>query len=96
MKYIFCAFWLLVMAIGVTFAALNATAITVNYYLGEAELYLPFLLLIALVFGVLLGFVALLPTLIRRKSANRRLRQRIRQVEQEVDNLRAIPIKETH
>ena len=96
MKYIFCAFWLVVMAIGVTFSGLNSRMVLINYYLDEKQVHLPILLLIVLAIGVLLGFVTLFPTLIKKKHANRRLRQRIKQIEQEVDNLRAIPIKETH
>lgn len=96
MKYIFCAFWLIVMAIGITFSGLNSRLVLVNYYLDEKQIQLPMLLLITLAIGVVLGFITLLPAFIRKKHANHRLKHRIKQIEQEVDNLRTMPIKETH
>ncbi len=96
MKYLFCAFWLVVMALGITFAGLNSGRVVVNYYLDEKSIHLPVLLLIALAVGVCLGLIAMLPALLKKRYANRRLKQRVKQVEQEVNNLRAIPIKETH
>ena len=57
---------------------------------------LPILLMITLIIGALLGIIAMAPILIKSKQANRRLKQRIKQIELEVNNLRAIPIKETH
>lgn len=96
MKYLFCAFWLVVMAFGVTFAGLNSGSVVVNYYLDEKSIRLPVLLLSVLAIGVFLGFIAMLPALLKKRCAIRRLRQHVKQIEQEVNNLRAIPIKETH
>lgn len=96
MKYVFFIFWILVIIVGVTFASLNSHTVQINYYVNETVIHIPILLLITLVIGLMLGGVAMLPTVIRAKHSNRRLKQRIRQIEQEVNNLRAIPIKETH
>lgn len=96
MKYVFFIFWILVIIIGITFASLNSHTVTINYYVNEATIHIPILLLITLVAGVLLGIIAMLPTLVRSKRGSRRLKHRIKQIEQEVNNLRAIPIKETH
>lgn len=96
MKYIFYIFWLIVVVIGVTFASLNSHIVSVNYYVGESNLHLPILLIIALVIGAVLGIIAMIPWLLKNKQANWRLKQKINQIEQEVNNLRAIPIKESH
>ncbi|OGO90981.1 MAG: hypothetical protein A3F10_02115 [Coxiella sp. RIFCSPHIGHO2_12_FULL_42_15] len=96
MKYVFFIFWMLVIILGVTFASLNSHTVTINYYVNETTIHIAILLLMTLVMGVFLGIIAMLPALIRNKNNHRRLRHRIKQIEQEVNNLRAIPIKETH
>ena len=96
MKYIFCLFWILVVIIGITFSGLNSQTVAINYYLGETTLYLPILLLLTLLVGVVLGFIIALPAFLKRKNITRHLKQQIKQAEQEISNLRNIPIKETH
>jgi len=96
MKFIFYLFWIIVIIVAVTFASLNAGIIQVNYYVNVTNIRLPILLLITLVIGALLGIIAMMPILIKAKNANRRLKQKVKQIELEVNNLRAIPIKETH
>lgn len=96
MKYILFIFWALVIIIGVTFASLNSQMIKINYYAGEASMHLPILLMLALVCGVILGMIAMVPWVLKSKQTSRRLKHKVKQIEQEVNNLRAIPIKETH
>lgn len=96
MKYIFCAFWIVVVIIGITFSGLNSQIVTINYYLGETTLHLPILLLFTLLIGVVFGLIIALPTLLKKKNTARHLKQKIKQAEQEISNLRNIPIKETH
>ncbi len=96
MRYIFYIFWIVVIIIGVTFAGLNSHAVMVNYYVNESKIHLPILLIITLVFGAILGIIAMIPMLLKNKQTNRKLKHRIKQIEQEVNNLRAIPIKEAH
>ncbi len=96
MKYIAYFFWFLIIVIGITFASLNSHTVTFNYYIGISTIHLPVLLLIALILGVLLGVIAMLSVVIRAKHASRQLKQRIKDTEQEVNNLRNIPIKGGH
>lgn len=96
MKYIFYIFWIIVIILGVTFSGLNSHSVNINYYVNETSLQLPLLLLIVLIIGAFLGCIAMLPALIRGKHANHQLKHKIKQVEQEVNNLRTIPIKEAH
>jgi lipopolysaccharide assembly protein A len=96
MKYLFFIFWIIVIILGVTFASLNSHTVDINYYVNSSSIHLPILLLITLVLGAILGCIAMLPTVIRGKHANHRLKHRVKQIEQEVNNLRTIPIKETH
>lgn len=96
MRYVVYLFWIIIILLGVTFASLNPQKVTLNYYLDVKNVHLPFVLLAALVVGTLLGVIAMLPSLIKAKAKARRLSHHARQVEQEVQNLRAIPIKDGH
>ena len=96
MRYIVYVFWIIIILLGVTFASLNPQPLTINYYVDTTTIYLPILLLIALVIGAFLGIIAMLPMLVKSKSTSRRLRHQVKHIEQEVQNLRAIPIKDGH
>lgn len=85
---------LALVVVGITFAGLNATPVAINYYIGNSQLPLSLLLIIAIAVGGLLGLLVSLIIYVRLKSTNLRLRQRLRLVEEEVANLRAIPLKD--
>jgi putative membrane protein len=87
---------LLIVLIGVSFAALNAGPVWINYYIGSSKLPLSLLLVVSLIGGVVLGLVVSFISYIRLQTTNRRLRQRLKLVEEEVANLRALPLKDDH
>lgn len=94
MRYVLYVFWIFIILLGVTFAALNSQKITLNYYLDTQTIYLPLLILMTLLVGAILGMIAVLPSLLKNKQAARRLRSQVRRIEREVQNLRKIPIKD--
>ena len=59
--------WIIIVLIGTAFALLNSTMVPINYFFGTNTLYFPLLLLLILVVGVLLGVLALVPTIIKLK-----------------------------
>lgn len=85
-----------VLVVGVGFTALNATPVTLDYFLGEWSTTLPWLLLAALVGGFLLGLVVAGIALLGARRRNRRLRKELRALETEVTNLRNLPIRDAH
>lgn len=87
---------LLLVLLGITFAALNAEVVSIHYYLGTRALPLSLLLAIAFIGGGFLGLLVCAIISIRLKNTNRRLRQRLKLLEEEVINLRAIPLKDEH
>ncbi|MBS0358836.1 MAG: LapA family protein [Proteobacteria bacterium] len=87
---------LLLLLIGVTFACLNATPVPIHYYLGDATLPLSLLLVLVLGIGIFLGLLAGFSMFLKQKKITKQLKNRIKIVEQEVENLRAIPLKDTH
>lgn len=87
---------IIVVVFGLTFACLNIEAVTVNYYLGAATLPLSMLLAFTFVVGGLAGLMATLKNIIKLKHECRGLRQRLKIAEKEIENLRVMPLKDTH
>lgn len=85
---------LLLIIFGTMFAVLNANTVEFNYYLGRANLALSLLLVISLFIGVLFGACICSLRLMAQYFSIRRLRHQLKQVQQEVKNLRDIPIKD--
>lgn len=96
MRILSILFLLLIVLIGITFATLNSNIVTVNYYVGQQTLPLSLLLVSVFglggILGMLIGFWFILNT----KLKNYRLRQRLKMAEKEIENLRAIPLKNQH
>jgi putative membrane protein len=84
-----------VVLFGITFAFHNRQSVDLNYYFGISwSGPLALALLSAVALGVAAGFLASLRTLLRLQRQLVTARKEIRQVEQEVQNLRALPIKD--
>lgn len=96
MRYIIALFWLIVVVLAIVFVTLNSYSVSLNYYVGKTDLYMPLLLVIAIVVGIVLGVFAMLPVWLRAKSQRRKLKSRLNAVELELRNLRNIPIKDAH
>lgn len=96
MRIISAILWIVLIIAGSSFAILNSQSLSLNYFVGTTTIYFPFLFLLLLLFGALLGGLAFLPFLIRSKAQSHRLKQKMKSLEQEVINLRSIPIKDPH
>lgn len=87
---------LIIVLFGVSFSVLNAQPVALNYYLGVKELSLSLLLVSSLGLGGFVGIIVALGPLLRLKKENFLLKRRIKQTQQEVENLRSIPIRDSH
>jgi uncharacterized integral membrane protein len=89
---------LLVLAVvfGIVFTVFNADKVPVNLYLFNFELPLATVVFLAVLFGALLGFFMAMGVLVKKQTEMVKLKRRFLSLEQEVDNLRKIPIKDTH
>lgn len=94
MRYVLFFFWLLLIILGMSFAALNARDVLINYYVGQAYFTLPLVLFAVLSLGIALGILVTLPTVCKARYNAKRYRQRARRAEEEVNNLRRVPIQE--
>lgn len=95
MKLIKTLFMLLIVAIGVSFAILNAKSVPLNYYFDAKEISLALLLAITLAAGAFIGLLLSIPSLFRLKRSNRQMKNRIKFFEKEVEHLRTLPFKQT-
>lgn len=57
MRIFFYLLLILVVVLGITFAALNAESVTLHYYFGIMQIPLSFLLVFSWGFGILLGWL---------------------------------------
>jgi len=79
-----------------SFAALNAEPVAIDYYLGQLEVPLALLLVTALAIGALLGSLVGFGRVLRVRRDMARLRRESRATEEEVRNLRALPLRDGH
>ena len=84
-----------VLLIGISFTTKNAQVVELNYYFGvHWATPLSFMLLTTLTVGIALGLLACLAMLARMQRQLLQVRRENRQLEQEVNNLRALPIRD--
>lgn len=85
----------IVVLIGVTFTTKNAQMVELNYYFGiHWNTPLSFMLLTTFTIGIAFGVFASLAMLARMQRQLLQVRRESRQLEQEVNNLRALPIRD--
>lgn len=91
-------FFLVILFLGITaaFAALNDGIITMNYFIGEADIRLTYLLLASIIFGSLMSLLLLSGNYFKMRFEIRRLRNTVSMKDQELSNLRALPVKDPY
>ncbi|MBA1444283.1 MAG: LapA family protein [Chromatiales bacterium] len=94
MRFLKLLFFIFAMMVGAAFTVLNAEPVLFNYYFGSRELPLSVILMGALGLGVFLGILSGLNTMLGLKRKNSILRRRSRLVDEEVKNLRSLPLKD--
>ena len=87
---------LLIVALGITFACLNAEPTVLNYYFGRSRLPLSWMLFTSFGAGGLLGVLVGAVMYLRVKKENLLLSHRVRLAEKEVENVRVLPLKDGH
>lgn len=94
-KYFYAFISLIVLVLGFTLTFQNRQPVDVNYYFGiHWHGPLAWVLFGAFAVGVVAGFLASLRIIVRLQRQIVRARKDLRRAEQEVSNLRALPIKD--
>lgn len=96
MRIIMMIFYLILILVGVSFAALNASSVQVNFYFTTLNMPISVLITLMLGLGALIGFFLFLCRYWRLKSENRRIKNQLHLTEKEIKNLRSIPLQDQH
>ena len=68
---------ILIAVIGVTFAVLNAQAVTLNYYFGSSQASLSMVIVCAVGLGILIGLLSMTFPLLKLKASNFSLKREV-------------------
>ena len=96
MRILLLVFYILLIIIGVSFAALNASSVEVNLYFNTVSMPISVLMTIMLGLGILIGFLLFLTRYWRVKIDCRKMKNQLRLTEKEIKNLRSIPLQDQH
>jgi putative membrane protein len=96
MRILAVLLYLLLILIGVSFAVLNAASVTVNFYVVTLKMPISVLMILMLGIGGCIGFLMFGLRYWRLKSECRRLKSKLKLTEQEIKNLRTIPVTDNY
>ena len=93
-KIIYACLFIIVLIAGLVFFLKNSQELEFNYVIGTISLPLSLLILLVLLAGVILGWLSMLPLLLRQRRRIGKLEKQARLVEKEVNKLRVMPVKD--
>lgn len=96
MRVVKIVFYLFIILVGISFAALNASSVKINFYFTTWSMPVSVLATIMVGIGIIVGFLISLSKYWRLKRELRKMREQLRLTEKEIKNLRAIPLKDQH
>ena len=86
---------MLILILAAAFAALNEQMINMNYFIGSMETSLTFVIMVCFILGMLFSFLIIVTYIIRLRWQHRRMERALKLKDQELNNLRAMPVKDT-
>jgi len=91
-------FFLVILFLGVTaaFAAVNDDVISINYFVGEGDIRLTYLLLACVIFGSVMSLILMTIHFLKMRLELRRLRKSVTEKSKELSNLRELPVKDPY
>ncbi|KTC92984.1 MULTISPECIES: LapA family protein [Legionella] len=96
MRLFMMLIYLILIVLGVSFAALNASSVHVNFYFKTVSMPISVLMTIMFGVGLLIGFLFFIYRYWRLKMDYLKIRNQLRMTEKEIKNLRSIPLKDQH
>lgn len=96
MRIFIIIFYILLVLVGVSFAALNAASVQVNLYITTLKMPISVLMTMMLGIGMLLGACLFLLSYWRLKLEHHKIKNQLRLSEKEIKNLRSIPLNDQH
>lgn len=92
-RLVITLFLFLIALMGAGIASLNAGEVVFDYYFSSVTLPLAVLIFVVLCFGALAGVLLSFGLVLKIRHDRSRLRKRLKLCEQEIKNLRELPIK---
>lgn len=96
MRILMLIVYLLLIILGVSFAALNAASVQINLYFTTVAMPISVLMTIMLGIGILIGFILFILRYWRLKLELIRIKNQLKLTEKEIKNLRSIPLQDQH
>ncbi len=94
MRLLMLVTYILLIIIGVSFAALNASSVQVNFYFKTVSMPVSVLMTIMLGIGIFIGFILFVCRYWRLKVECRKIKNQLILTEKEIKNLRSIPLQD--
>ena len=89
-RFIFIAVILVIILTGLSFALLNSTPVSFNYYIGKQEMALSLLLVLSLVLGAILGVAASFVIILKFRTEVSKIRREMKSKTKELTNLQSL------
>lgn len=96
MRILMLVIYIVLIVIGVSFAALNASSVAVNFYFKTVTMPISVLMTIMLGIGILIGFILFINRYWRLKIECHKMKNQLKLTEKEIKNLRSIPLQDQH
>ena len=96
MRIVMTILYLVLILSGVSFAALNASSVQVNFYFTTLSMPISVLMIMMLGVGVIFGFFLFFGRYLWLKAEHRKIKNQLKLTEKEIKNLRAIPLQDQH
>ena len=84
-------FLIVLVALGLSFAVLNADPVTLNYYFGFLDVPLSMVVVVSLVTGALIGVLVSMGALLRLKRTRARLRRQLHAAQRDAERVTILP-----
>lgn len=94
MRFIMMIVYLILIVFGVSFAALNAGSVQVNFYFRTLAMPISVLIILVLGLGIIIGLILFMMKYWRLKADYRKLKGQLKLTEKEIKNLRCIPLQD--
>lgn len=96
MRFLTIMFYLVIILLGVSFAALNANSVEINLYITTLTMPVAVIMTMMLGIGICVGVLLSLIRYWRLKIEFAKVKSQLKLCEKEVKNLRDIPLKDQH
>lgn len=94
MRVVMLVTYILLILLGVSFAALNASSVQVNLYFKTLTMPISLLMTLMLGLGILIGLLLFMARYWRLKIEYRKVKNQSKISEKEIKNLRSIPLQD--